>query len=163
MAEEKQETKRKKRGIFRQIALILKWIGLILLGILLIAAFVFHVPWKVTTLLAIVLLACTILPKPYRKWFWASAGIVVIVSVVWVFLPDNNEGWRPYTFEEELAAIEAERAVPDEQNAALIYNQLLQNYEQSDFEPNLTDPDAYYLTTSGPWSSADYPHVAQWL
>jgi len=163
MVEEKQETKKKKRGIFRKIALILKWIGLILLGILLIAAFVFHVPWKVTTLLAIVLLACTILPKPYRKWFWASGGLVVIVSVIWVFLPDNDEGWRPYTFDEELAAIEAERAVPDEQNAALIYNQLLQDYKQSDFEPNLTDPNDYYLTTSGPWSSADYPQVAQWL
>jgi hypothetical protein len=163
MAEEKKETKKKKRGIFRKIALILKWIGLILLGILLIAAFVFHVPWKVTTLLAIVLLACTILPKPYRKWFWASVGLVVIVSVVWVFLPDNHEGWRPYTFDEELTAIEAERAVPDEQNAALIYNQLLQDYKQSDFEPNLTDPNAYYLTTSKPWSSADYPLVAQWL
>jgi len=163
MAEEKQQTKKKKRGIFRQIALILKWIGLILLAILLIAAFVFHVPWKVTTLLAIVLLACTILPKPYRKWFWASVGLVVIVSVVWVFLPDDNESWRPYTFDEELAAIEAARAVPDEQNAALIYNQLLENYEQSDFDANLVDPNIYYITTSGSWSSADYPQVVQWL
>ncbi|MHC4737819.1 MAG: hypothetical protein ACYS9Y_02840 [Planctomycetota bacterium] len=163
MAEEKQETKKKKRGIFRKIALILKWIGLIFLGVVLIAALIFQVPWKVTTLLAVILLACTILPRPYRKWFWASVGLVVIVSVAWVFLPDNNEGWRPYTFDEELAAIEAERAVPDEQNAALIYNQLLENYEQSDFEPNLTDPNAYYLTTSNPWSSADYPQVAQWL
>ena len=126
MAEEKQQKEKKKRGIFRKIALILKWIGLILLGILLIAALVFQAPWKVTTLLAIVLLACTILPKPYRKWFWASVGLVVIVSIVWVFLPEDNESWRPYTLDEELAAIEAERAIPDEQNAATIYNQLFE-------------------------------------
>jgi len=163
MAEEKQQKEKKKRGFFSKITLTLKWIGLILLGILLIAALIFQTPWKVTTLLAVVLLACTILPKPYRKWFWASVGLAVIVSVVWVFLPDNNEGWRPYTFDEELAAIEAKRAVPEEQNAAVIYNQLLDDYEQSDFEPNLADPNTYYLTTSGPWSSADYPQVAQWL
>jgi len=163
MAEEKQQKEKKKRGILSKITLILKWTGLILLGILLITALVFQTPWKVTTLLAIVLLACTVLPKPYRKWFWASVGLLLIVSVVWVFLPDNNEGWRPYTFEEKLAAIEAKRAVPDEQNAAVIYNQLLQDYKQSDFGPNLTDPNAYYQTTSRPWSSADYPQVAQWL
>lgn len=163
MAEEKQQKEKKKRGILRKIVLILKWVGLILLAILLIAALIFQAPWKVTTLLAIILLASTVLPKPYRKWFWASVGLVVIVSVVCVFLPDNNEDWRPYTFDEELAAIEAKRAVPDEQNAALIYNKMLQNHEQSDFEPNLIDPNIYYRTTSGPWSSADYPQVAQWL
>jgi len=163
MAEEKQQKEKKKRGIFSKITLTLKWIGLTLLAILLIAALIFQAPWKVTTLLAIILLACTILPRPYRKWFWASVGLFLIVSVIWVFLPDNNEGWRPYTFDEELAAIEAKRAVPNEKNAALIYNQLLQNYEQSDFDANLIDPNIYYRTTSGPWSSADYPQVAQWL
>ncbi|MHC4394862.1 MAG: hypothetical protein ACYS1A_04340 [Planctomycetota bacterium] len=163
MAEQKQQTEKKKRGLFRQIALIFKWIGLILLGILLIAALIFQAPWKVTTLLAIVFLACTILPRPYRKWFWASVGAVVIVLVVWVFLPDDNEGWRPYTFDEELAALEAERAIPEEQNAAKIYKQLLQDYEQSDFEPNLTDPNVFYLTISESWSGADYPQMAQWL
>ncbi|GAH57698.1 unnamed protein product, partial [marine sediment metagenome] len=79
-------------------------------------------------LLLIILAACTQLPRPARKWFWLSAAAVVIALIIWVFLPDDNEGWRPYkyNFNEELAALEAKRlAIPDAENAAIIYNELL--------------------------------------
>jgi hypothetical protein len=64
-------------------------------------------PWKVIALLAVVFLACIILPKPYRKYFWFSAVGVVITIVIWVFLPEKTEGWRPYTFDRELAELQA--------------------------------------------------------
>ena len=102
MIEEK--AKKKKPGIYKRI---LKWIGLVLLVLLLIAALIFQAPWKVIALLVIVLAACTILPKPARKWFWLSIAAIVVVLIIWVFLPEDNEGWRPYTFDEELAALEA--------------------------------------------------------
>ena len=120
MAENKAE--KKKPGIVRRI---FKWFGLGLLVLLLIAALIFQAPWKVITLLLIILLACTILPRPARKWFWLSAAAVIIALIIWVFLPDDNEGWRPYTFDKELAAIEAARSIPDSENAATIYNELL--------------------------------------
>ena len=119
---EKEEAEKKKSGIVRRI---FKWTGLGLLSLLLIAAIIFQAPWKVITLLLIILLACTILPRPARKWFWLSAAAVVIALIIWVFLPDDNEGWRPYTFDEELAALEAARSIPDSENAAIIYNELL--------------------------------------
>ena len=124
MPEGKQE--KKKTWIVKRI---LKWIGLGLLSLLLIAAIIFQAPWKVITLLAVILLACTTLPKPHRKFFWASVGIVVIALIIWVFLPDDNEGWKPYTFDEELDALETARAIPDEQNAAVIYEELFANYD----------------------------------
>jgi len=159
MPEEKQENK--KPGILKRI---FKWFGLAILTLLLIAAFFFQAPWKVITLLVIILLACTALPKPARKWFWLSVGLVVIALIIWIFLPDGDRGdWRPYTFDEELAAIEAARAIPDSENAAIIYNQLLQDYNEDDFEPNLPDPNTYYLTRSEPWLSKDYPEMAEWL
>ncbi|MFQ6036920.1 MAG: hypothetical protein ACE5NM_13860, partial [Sedimentisphaerales bacterium] len=92
MAEEKQE--KKKAGIIWRI---LKWIGLATLALLLILAIVFQVPWKVITLLFIVLAACTILPRQMRRWFWFSVGAIVAVLIIWVFLPEDDEGWRPYT------------------------------------------------------------------
>jgi len=160
MAEEKKETK--KPCLAKRI---LKWIGLMVLSTLIIAALVFQAPWKVTTLLVIILAACTILPKPYRKWFWLSAAGVVVALIIWVFLPDDVEGWKPYTFDEELAAMEAKYAVADEENAATIYNTLLASYDANDFEPNLADADIDFsdLVHSGPWTSEDYPEAAKWL
>ena len=120
MAETKAE--KKKAGIVKRI---LKWIGLTALSVLIILGLIFQAPWKVIALLLIILAACTQLPRPARKWFWLSAAAVVIALIIWVFLPDDNEGWRPYTLDEELAALEAARSIPDSENAAIIYNELL--------------------------------------
>ena len=158
MSETKVENK--KPGIIKRI---FKWIGLTILAILLIAALIFQAPWKVTTLLIIILLACTVLPRPARKWFWLSVGAVVIALIIWVFLPDEDGDWRPYTFDEELAAIEAKRAIPPEENAATIYNQLIEDYNEAAFEPIFLDPNLEDLTRKEPWSSQDYPELAQWL
>jgi len=158
MAEQKAENQ--KLGIVKRI---FKWIGLGLLVLLLIAALIFQAPWKVITLLIIILLACTILPRPARKWFWLSAAAVIIALIIWVFLPDDNEGWRPYTFDEELAALEAARSIPDTENAATIYNQLLENYGESSLSLNFLDDETDNLTSREPWLSKDYPELAEWL
>jgi hypothetical protein len=142
---------------------IFKWLFVGVLAFFLIAAIIFQAPWKVATLLVIFLLACTVLPKPFRKWFWLSVGVVVLALVIWVFLPEDNEGWRPYTFDEELAALQAKYAIPDSENAALIYNRLLDSYDANAFELEFMDPNVEDLTGREPWSSKDYPRVAKWL
>lgn len=142
---------------------IFKWIGLGLLTVLIILGLIFQAPWKVTTLLLIILAACTALPKPARKWFWLSAAAVVIALIIWVFLPEDSEGWRPYTFDEELAVLEAKYAIPDEENAAIIYNQLLEDYNEATLEPNFLDPNLEDLIRSEPWLRKDYPEAARWL
>jgi hypothetical protein len=158
MAEEKE--KKKKLGIVRRI---LKWVGLGLLTVLIILGLIFQAPWKVITLFAVIFLACTVLPKPYRKWFWLSVGAVIVILIIWVFLPDETEGWRPYTFDKELTALEAKYAVPDKENAAIIYNQLLEDYNEAVFEPNFIDPNLRDLIRKELWSSKDYPEAAKWL
>lgn len=133
MAEENLQ--KKKPGIVKRI---LKWIGLAVLILLLTVSIIFQASWKISALLLIILLACTALPKPARKWFWLCVGGVIIAMVIWVFLPDDNSDWRPFTFEDELAAIEAKRAIPDEENAAVIYNDLLEE-EKKYKEPPLNE------------------------
>jgi len=162
---EKIKSTGKKRKWPTILKLIFKWIGLALLALLLIAAIIFRAPWKIITLLAIILLACTALPKTLRKWFWAGVALIVIALIIWVFLPVDNEGWKSYTFDKELAAIEAKRAIPDKENAAIIYNQLLETYDDGDLEPNLPDPNfyAYDMALQEPWSGEDYPELAKWL
>jgi hypothetical protein len=155
-----QKAKKKELGICKRIQ---KWIGLALLFLLLIAALFFHAPWKVITLLFIILAACTVLPKPYRKWFWLSVAAIVVVLIIWVFLPTDNEGWRPYTFDEELAAMEAKRSVSTEDNAANIYNQLLESYDPNSFSKDFLSWENEELILSEFWESKDYPEVASWL
>lgn len=152
--------RKKKPGTIKRT---LKWIGLTLLAVLIILALFFHAPWKTTTLLIVIFLACTVLPKPARKWFWLSASVIVIALIIWVFLPEDSEGWRPFTFDEELAALNAKYAIPDSENAATIYNDLLENYDANVFEPNFMDDDLDSLTRREPWSSKDYPELAKWL
>ncbi|MHC4196080.1 MAG: hypothetical protein ACYSQZ_09125 [Planctomycetota bacterium] len=108
-------------------------------------------------------LDCTVLPKPARKWFWLSAGAVIIALVIWIFLPEDTEGWRPYTFDEELAALKAKRAIPDEENAAIIYNQLLDSYDPNSFGPDFLIGEVGRVVRFEPWSAKDYPEVAEWL
>jgi hypothetical protein len=154
-----QEKKPKKRGIVKRI---FGWIWLGLLTSLILGALVYDAPWKVIVLLLIILAACTILPKPYRKWFWLSVAAVVVVLIIWVFLPDENGGWRPYTFEKELAALQAKYAVPDSENAALLYSKL---FEGLDIDSN--QPEFYtkseVSSISGPWRGTDHPETAEWL
>jgi hypothetical protein len=158
MAEEKKE--KKKASIVKRI---FKWLSLGLLTVLLIASIIFQAPWKVITLFAVILLACTILPKPYRKWFWLSVGAVIVILVMWVFLPEEDEGWRPYKFDKELAALEAKRAIPDSENAATIYNELLENYDSNSFYAGLPESERDKLPMQEPWLRGEHPEIAEWL
>ena len=157
-----QIEKKKKRRIIRRI---FKWIGLGLITALILGALIYDAPWKVLALLLIILAGCTILPKRTVKWFWLSVAAVVVILIIWVFLPENNEGWRPYkyNFDGELTAIEAKYVIPDELNAATIYNKLLQDYDKEDFYTNLSPEDQGKLPMRESWLSKDHPKIAEWI
>ena len=162
MAEEKRQGKK-----WRIVKLIILWIWRILLTALIIGAIIFDVPWKVFAILLIFLAACTILPRPVRKWFWLSVAAVIVILIIWIFLPDNNKDWQPYKFpfDSEVAAINAQYKIPDKENAATIYNELLENYNKDESEPNFRDyRDANCIDkTLHPWKTQDYPEIADWL
>jgi hypothetical protein len=157
--QEEQQAEKKKTTIVKGI---LKWSSFGLLILLLIVSILFQGPWKVTTLL-VILIAGIILPKPYGKYFWLCVCGVVVALIVWIFLPEETEGWRPYTFDKELATLKAKYAIPDEENAAIIYNQLLEDYNEAVFEPDFIYSNLRDLIRKEPWSSKYYPEVAQWL
>jgi len=100
--------------------------------------------------------------KRARKWVWCAAIVIVIAAITCCLL------WKAgllklQTVDEQLAAIEAARAIPDEENAAIIYNQLLENYDESSLSPDFLDEDLDNLTSHEPWLSKDYPELAEWL
>jgi hypothetical protein len=160
-----EQTKRSGwfRCLFRGIFVVVKWLFVAVLVILLVAGLFFHGPPKVLLLIAIFLASLTILPKRFRKWFWCCFGAVAVILIIWVFLPDNNEGWKPYTLDEEIAQLEAKYAVADEDNAALVYNRLIDTYDPNDTDTTFMDDDTDFLTSSQPWLTEDHPQVAEWL
>jgi hypothetical protein len=186
---------------FIKCIVCLKWLFVLLLFVLLCVGIYFHAPWKVLALIVIFLAAHTILAKRFRKKFWAVVGIVVFGLIVWVFLPEDNSDWKPYTFgiDEDIVAMNAKRTIPDEQNAAVIYNKLFIDYgkfndvlsDNDSADPNMPEalkaliktigdkiaegtpktgiyPDFWNeeldtITMTRPWSSEDYPELAEWL
>jgi len=152
--------KTKKPGLLRRI---IRWLWVVLLSVLLILGLFFAAPWKAISLIAIFLAAATILPRIYRKWFWACVGIVIIVLVIWIFLPEDNKGWKPYTFDNELAELQAQYAIPDSENAAVIYNQILADWKQKEpNEPNL--PERWFDRVHYDyWLTEDQPEIAAYI
>ncbi len=148
----------------KRIERIFHILGCGFLGLLCIAALILQAPWKLSTLLIIIFLVEAIAPKAIKKWFWRSTVALIGIYVVWVFLPDDNEGWRPYTFDQELVSMEAERAIPAEENAAVIYNQLLKNYDPDLFQKDFIvgDPN-FCISLTKFWTSTEYPDAAAWL
>jgi hypothetical protein len=98
--------------------------------------------------------------KRKKMRVWLAAIIVVLTAIVLCLLWSM---WNSESLDEQLGAIEAARAIPDSENAAVIYNQLLADYNEAKLSPALLDPNTDDLTLIGPWSSKDYPEVAQWI
>lgn len=164
MTEQEQQNSQpevKKKFCFTSRIIWLAWIGV--LSLLLVAGLFLQAPWKVTTLIFIFLLAATILPRVYRKWFWAGVGCVAAAVTIWVLLPECTEGWRPYTFDKELAALKAKYAIQDEENAAIIYNEILRNYDSNSLYGDLPDSELAKLPMLEPWLSNEHPEIAEWL
>ncbi len=152
----------KKKQALQIAGGILRWGWAILLAVLLAASVVFSAPWKVIGLVVVFLLAATTLPGRFRKWFWAGVGVVAIVLIVWVFLPEDREGWRPFTFDKEASALQEKYVAPDAENAALIYEKLVD-------VPIIDEktPEFFISTTPSsktePWTTKEHPEMAKWL
>lgn len=99
--------------------------------------------------------------KLARKCLWC-AGIFLAIGLVVLGSLWINDLWKLRTIDEELAAIEAARAIPDAENAAAIYNELVEISHMRFAEPEffmVSSPSSI----SGPWFSQDHPETAELL
>ena len=151
------------RKIFRGILIFLKWTFVLALTVLLIAGLYFQAPWKVLGVIMIFLFALTILPKRSRKYFWITTACLVTALVIWVLLPDDNTGWKPYTCQKEIEAINDKYNIPDDENAAVIYTRLLDNVDKDELSFNFDDYSIGDKVKKSPWQSSDHPKLAKWL
>ena len=164
MTEQEQKPEQKpKRKALRVLGQVIRWIIISILAILLVLAIVFQAAWKITFLLVILAAGLSLIPKVHRKWFYLSIAVIVLALIIWVFLPDDNEDWRPYTFDKEIDAFNAKYHIPDEENAALIYDKLIDSLSD---QPDIGSENDYEIlnrVSQQPWKDEDYPQYSQWL
>ena len=107
---------------------IIRWFFIVTLGLLLVVGLWFAAPWKILTILAIVLASLIIVPKFLRKWVWLGFAIIVAAVIVWIFIPEKDTGqWKPYSLDREIAEFNAKYAVPEAENAAMLYTAIMKN------------------------------------
>ncbi|MBE0534582.1 MAG: hypothetical protein IH624_02855 [Phycisphaerae bacterium] len=90
-----------------------------------------------------------------------SLAMILAVAPAGLMLPIGKD-WQPYTFEAERAAILAGNDVPDDQNAATLYQSLFDKLGPDPELPEFVKAEQDALLT-GPWTEDGYPEIAIWL
>ncbi len=99
------------------------------------------------------------------SWLWVGTIILFVLVAIMAYLwPGGGGTWHPYRFDDELAAIEAKRAVPDAENAALRYEAVLAGMDLDD-EPDFVFSGSSLRDEPGqhPWRAKEYPLASAWL
>lgn len=102
----------------------------------------------------------------HHLWnLWVALLVLFVVAIV-CCLTWQSRLWNFRSVDEQLAAIEAARAIPDSENAAIIYNQLLEDPNATsvlDYYPEFFDEASFNQTLNEPWLNSDYPQLAAWI
>ncbi len=98
--------------------------------------------------------------KRRKKHVWLAAIVVVLTAIIASFLWSLRNS---RSIDERLAEIEAARAIPDSENAAVVYNKLVAETEQMQRKPDFLDENADRVTIRRPWSATEYPELAKWI
>jgi hypothetical protein len=97
--------------------------------------------------------------RPLRWWI----GVAMLAAAAALALLWLSKRLTLHSVDEQLAAIEAARAIPDSENAARFYTELLATYDEAEFSSYVMDNQTYDVTQRQPWRSADHPELAAWL
>jgi hypothetical protein len=152
--------------IFKPIRLIyafIKWTLVTISLMLLIVGLLFAAPWQMLLLLAVIPTVGIFMPSDLQKWCWSGMAIVSIVIYIWIRSPEQNASqWRPFVFEDKIAAYQYKGQIPDYLNAALRYEELFARHEEDIFSRPI-DEDTELATYLQPWEEISQPELTQWM
>ena len=160
-----QDTKsNNKRSLSAWISKFFLLLLILLFTVILLGGLYFKAPWKILVLDALLLALLTIVPKKFRKSGWLSLASAALVLVVWIFLPESTSGdWKPYILEEEIKAFNKKYTVPDDQNAAVIYNRISDTLDIFQEREKFWEWDLEDKTLHNDWTKEQYPEIADWI
>lgn len=96
-----------------------------------------------------------------RRFYIAVVGVIFLTTLAVILLLGPLKAW---SVDRQIAEIEAERAIPDSENAAVLYRQFFQDFEVPDSSlGNILTPQADTDTARKPWRSSDHPELVALL
>jgi len=93
--------------------------------------------------------------------FWSASIILTAVAIIFCLVKISL--WNSRSADEQLAAINATRAIPESENAGVAYSKLAEDNLPLPADPPVVDKQALILTVKKPWLSENYPKLAAWL
>jgi hypothetical protein len=141
-----------------------KWLNRSVLGLFFVTLIVFQAPWKLTLIWAYPTIRSFItFPKNVQKWETRFFIGCIVGLLIWMLIPSNPDGYRPFQFTEELAAIEKQRAITPEQDAYPVYDKLFHASDPNDRSvPDWVETEIETFMNR-PWIAADNPRLSEWL
>ena len=138
----------------------LRWLAIIVFGLLFCIGVFFALPWKILACLAIIPLVGIFVPYRYQPWCWGGLTAILIGVAAWLYLPRQDNGrWRTYRFDGDLAHVVQNRRIDGLPNAASLYDRVLARYDETIFDLAQRDLDVEWQTFNNPWSPEDYPEL----
>ena len=95
--------------------------------------------------------------KRHLRYLWTALLVVLVVAIACCFIWQKHL-WNVESIDEKLAAIDAELAIPDSENAAVYYMRFLSNQNNAYILDDLASysPSAY----CEPWADIEHPELA---
>ena len=93
----------------------------------------------------------------FRFAYIILAALVIIFCLVKISL------WNSRSADDQLTAINIERAIPESEDAGVAYRKLTEDHSPLPYDPPVVDEQTQSLTIKKPWSRKDYPILAAWL
>lgn len=140
----------------------LRWLSIIVFGVLFFLGIYFKLPWKLLAALAVIPIVGLFFPRKVQPWIWLSITVLLLAFFGWVHLPENNsQQWRPYQFDHKVTALESQMAVTGP-NAADLYEQVLNEYGETIFYFRFAD-NQDRRTLVQPWNPAENLRLDFWI
>lgn len=138
----------------------LRWLAIIVFGLLFCIGVFFALPWKILACLLVIPLVGIFVPYRYQPWCWGVLTAAMIGVAAWLYVPRQDSGrWRTYRFDGDLAHVVQNRRIDGLPNAASLYDRVLVRYDETIFDLGQRDLDMEWQTFNNPWSPEDYPEL----
>jgi hypothetical protein len=142
----------------------LRWLAIIVFGVMFCAGVFFALPWKILAFLAVIPLTGIFVPLRIQPWCWGVMTAVLIGVAVWLYVPRQDAGrWRTYRYDEDLAEVLVSRRFEGTLNAAVLYGQVLSTFDESIFDMGYYERQVEWQVFDDPWSAEDFPQLAEWM
>jgi hypothetical protein len=139
----------------------LRWLAIIVFGVMFLRRGVFCAPWKILAFLAVIPLTGIFVPLRIQPGGWGVMTAVLIGVAVWLYVPRQDAGrWRTYRYDEDLAEVLVSRRFEGTLNAAVLYGQVLSTFDESIFDMGYYERQVEWQVFDDPWSAEDFPQLA---